>query len=453
MTRSTAFAAIIALVTLITASDTLGQTAPFIGVVKQEKLEVRSGAGRAYYIVGELKRGDMVRVEKVLFNQTWYQVRVPGDIYSYVSKVFVNAQADGGTGTVNSDRTEFKAASLRGPGESYRVQGTLSNGDTVKIIAEEGNFYKIRSPKDAYVFIPAGTLREATAEDLKAAGEEPAKPDPKPEPKPQPAPVEVNPTPPVKPVPPVEVGPVPEPKPQPIVVPEPKPQPKPQPEPKPEPKPLVPGIEGWPDAPDVKVQTPARSDALKNLENKVLAYFSLPVTEQPLDKMANAYSELKKTKGLPRIDEQIIDVRLRLIERRRQIVDTIQRAKVAEGKTLARTVVPEEVASPDLPEKYAAVGILRASAVYNGDSLPLLYRLVDASTNDRTIAYVAPNRGANLGAMLNQLIGVTGQKTYDRALRLNVIEMKKAVPLEAEAPTAEEPEEDAEEAKEAPAAR
>ncbi|MEM8876150.1 MAG: aminotransferase class V-fold PLP-dependent enzyme, partial [Planctomycetota bacterium] len=118
------------------------------------------GLGKAAEVAKD-KLPDMARVEKVLFNQTWYQIRVPEGVTSYVSKAFVNAQGDGETGTINQDRTPVKAASLRGPGESYREQLLLSKDDTVTILAEEGNYYKVVSPKDAFVFIPAGTLRKA----------------------------------------------------------------------------------------------------------------------------------------------------------------------------------------------------------------------------------------------------------------------------------------------------
>lgn len=170
-TLATTLAAVLMIFSVLPAS---AQEAPFIGVVTKSDVDVRSGAGRAYYVVGELKEGDMVRVEKILFNKTWYQIRVPQGVNSYISKAFVDAQGDGSKGTINADRTPFNAASLRGPGESYREQGMLSKGDTVTILAEEGNFYKVEPPKDAFVFIAAGTLREATAKDLEKAGEDKA---------------------------------------------------------------------------------------------------------------------------------------------------------------------------------------------------------------------------------------------------------------------------------------
>ncbi len=442
------FAALLAAALTLTSH---AQDAPFIGVVTQGSVEVRSGAGRAYYVVGELAKGDMVRVEKVLFNQTWYQVRVPKGVHSYVSKAFVDAQGDGATGTVNADRTEFKAASLRGPGESYKGQGTFSKGDKVTILAEEGNFYKIVSPEDAFVFIPAGTLREATKDDLEAAEEadpdegttdsgdsttdpepvtpvDPVTPDPEPV-TPDPEPVTPDPEP-VTPVDPVT------PDPEPV---------DPGPVTPADPEPVAP-IKGWPEAPNVEVETPARSAELKALEMKVLPYFSLPVDEQPLDKMAGAYQQLAGAEGLPSIDRQIIKVRLRTIERRQEILDTLRRAEAAEQTDHARTVVPDAPDPDEAPAQFTAVGRLMPSTVYDGQSLPLLYRVVDASPSARTLAYVAPNDELNIAAMLNRLVGVVGETTYNRTLKLQVIEIEKAVLLEAEVEEEEDAAEEAEDA-------
>ncbi|MBX2853219.1 MAG: hypothetical protein KTR15_15905 [Phycisphaeraceae bacterium] len=465
MKRATFSTALAAVLMVFASLPTAAQEAPFIGVVTEDKVDVRSGAGRAYYVVGELKKGDMARVEKVLFNQTWYQIRVPQNVNSYVSKAFVDAQGDGEKGTINQDRTEFKAASLRGPGESYRVQGTLSKGDAVTILAEEGNFYKIAPPKDAFVFIPAGTLRKATAEDLEAAGDDKTdKPD-----------GTDKPTEPVKPVEPIK--PV-----EPVKLVEPDSTDGPDGTDKPvepgtqipdhrdpndgqvkEPGsigqpdtaqiPTPPSTDGWPKAPEVEVETPARSDALKTVENKVLPYFSLPIEKQPLDKMAAAYQNLQAY-DLPGIDEQIIEVRLRLIERRQQIVATMEKAKAAQKNTQARTVITAKEDLEPLPDRFTAVGLLMPSTVYDGGSLPLLYRVVDASPAARTLAYVAPSDKLEVGAMLNQLVGVVGKTSYDRALKLNVITIDRVVMLEPEAekaPAQEEAEETDEEATEEPA--
>ena len=70
--------------------------------------------------------------------------------------------------------------------------------------------------------------------------------------------------------------------------------------------------------------------------------------------------------------------------------------------------------------EYTVVGILNASLVYDGQRLPLLYRIQDPSTG-QTVAYIAPGPGFQLPTMLGNLIGVRGEKSYDEALRVDVV--------------------------------
>lgn len=69
---------------------------------------------------------------------------------------------------------------------------------------------------------------------------------------------------------------------------------------------------------------------------------------------------------------------------------------------------------------YCAIGILNASVVYDGKSLPQLYRVTDPQTS-QTIAYVLPNESIPMGTMLGTLVGVKGGKDFDSALNINVI--------------------------------
>lgn len=70
--------------------------------------------------------------------------------------------------------------------------------------------------------------------------------------------------------------------------------------------------------------------------------------------------------------------------------------------------------------EYTVVGVLNASLVYDGQRLPLLYRIQDPATG-QTVAYVAPGPGFQLSTMLGNLLGVRGDKAYDEALRVDVI--------------------------------
>jgi len=140
------------------------RAAAYEAVITDATVEVRSGAGRAYYPVGELERGDRVQVETELFG--WYQIRCPEGVFSYVEAKNVNAKGDGSRGEVNTDRTSVYAAHAdadRSPAESYRKLLDLERGDVVEIVATVDNYYKIIPPQTAFVFLPPKALAAAEA--------------------------------------------------------------------------------------------------------------------------------------------------------------------------------------------------------------------------------------------------------------------------------------------------
>ncbi|MCE2881964.1 MAG: GW dipeptide domain-containing protein, partial [Planctomycetaceae bacterium] len=72
-------------------------------------------------------------------------------------------------------------------------------------------------------------------------------------------------------------------------------------------------------------------------------------------------------------------------------------------------------------QPFDLVGRLNASSVYNGERLPLLYRLQEQGTG-QTLAYIIPGPDSgDMSSMLGLLVGVKGQMRYDESLRLNTI--------------------------------
>jgi hypothetical protein len=67
------------------------------------------------------------------------------------------------------------------------------------------------------------------------------------------------------------------------------------------------------------------------------------------------------------------------------------------------------------------VGLLVASAVYNGEGLPRLYRLIDASSR-RTLAYIRPSAEVDAAAALGRVVGIAGPATLDAAIKSRIIE-------------------------------
>jgi len=107
------------------------------------------------------------------------------------------------------------------------------------------------------------------------------------------------------------------------------------------------------------------------------------------------------------------------LQRRRADLDKLRKRidlTVEETKALALAM--------DTSGPYVAVGRLATSTIYEGTRMPLLFRIQDISTG-RTVAYVRPTDGFDLTAMLGQLIGVIGRKTYDGTHRVDLIDPKR----------------------------
>lgn len=70
---------------------------------------------------------------------------------------------------------------------------------------------------------------------------------------------------------------------------------------------------------------------------------------------------------------------------------------------------------------YTVVGVLNASTVYDGDRLPLFFRVTDPAAGE-TVAYVAPKDANRLTTMVGLLVGIRGTKRFDEALKLNIVD-------------------------------
>ncbi|MEX0886790.1 MAG: SH3 domain-containing protein [Phycisphaeraceae bacterium] len=420
------------------APPAFAQEAGFTGVVVQD-VEVRAGAGQAFYVVGQMERGTIVEVDEVIFQ--WYKIRPPEGVYSFVSKAFVDAQGDGTRGEINTDRVEVNAASVRGPGESYRGQVDLRRGDEVRIAGEVGSFYRIVPPSGAYVFLPPESVRPAEdAEMLQApageegpattltsadggegdpaadaaadeaaegeavadAGEDVAAAD-----GPEAEATEV-------------AGELANAGGEDVDA---------------EAADDMAGAAGAAvaeAAEEVVFETPAVSEALRSVERRMLPLLHRPIDEQPVDEMIEAYQAVAREAELPHADQRIVAHRLAALERNQRLARVL--ARVRQARQHADAVAATDLDVELTPEAYAdagfeTIGRLTASRVYDGENLPRLYRLIDVETG-RTLAYIEPSDELDARRMLGQLIGLNGERRYDRSLRLHVFDIQEARLLE-----------------------
>ncbi|MBP3914804.1 N-acetylmuramoyl-L-alanine amidase, partial [Clostridium sp.] len=118
-------------------------------------LNVRSGAGTSYSVIGSLSNG--AKVEIVETSGSWYKIKY-GSGYGYVSKDYVtvsstsnsdsSSSSNNNTSTTTTQTGTVKvngALNVRsGAGTSYSVIGSLSNGAKVEIVETSGSWYKIK---------------------------------------------------------------------------------------------------------------------------------------------------------------------------------------------------------------------------------------------------------------------------------------------------------------------
>ncbi|MGH7242843.1 MAG: hypothetical protein ACREJD_05440 [Phycisphaerales bacterium] len=84
--------------------------------------------------------------------------------------------------------------------------------------------------------------------------------------------------------------------------------------------------------------------------------------------------------------------------------------------------VLQGVAQVEATRVYSIVGQLQPSTVYNGQTLPLMYRIQSVGTSvPRTLGYIKPDPQFNLDSKLGQIVGVIGEASMDKDLKLNVI--------------------------------
>lgn len=126
--------------------------------VTGSEVNVRSGPGMAFSITGSLKRGTVVEVLN-RSSDSWYQVSW-GSGSGYISSAYLQLEAESGNASVTVSQDGVPGyidgmyVSLRsGPGTTYSIIGTYSNGKPLTIIGSSGAWKAVTiDGKEGYVF-------------------------------------------------------------------------------------------------------------------------------------------------------------------------------------------------------------------------------------------------------------------------------------------------------------
>ncbi|MCH9058556.1 MAG: hypothetical protein IIB55_08005, partial [Planctomycetes bacterium] len=105
----------------------------------------------------------------------------------------------------------------------------------------------------------------------------------------------------------------------------------------------------------------------------------------------------------------------------------IQAARLASRRSLEDLDKQTESLADTLLEmdknrRYVVIGRLTTSIVYDGQRLPLMYRIQSVGDRvPRTLGYLKPGTGFDLAAKVGRVVGVEGTTLLDQSLRLNVV--------------------------------
>ncbi len=133
--------------------------------VGNSRLNVRTGAGTNYRVLGKLSNGDIVKITGE--SGSWYEINYKGQI-GFVSKKYVKNLQDSGTSDGSQSmnkvmKVNTKGSNLNvrsGAGTGYSVKGKVSDGSLVTVLEKTSNgWYKI-SYKGGYGFISGAYLTE-----------------------------------------------------------------------------------------------------------------------------------------------------------------------------------------------------------------------------------------------------------------------------------------------------
>lgn len=384
----------------VTVESTLVRAAP----------SVESG-----YAFGGLRQGATVRVVEEQVG--WVAVELTGDAFNgwfgYVQAgPGIAPSADGSTLRVAS-RAQVSAPNAEAdwsPESSWKAIGFLVANDEVPLLGEvkgqRDTYYKVALGPKMTGWVSASAVTRAVAAETPAATTEPTttEPTPAPEVVPSDAPVTDD----GEPVA-TEAGTTPTLDSQPVA-------------------PVTP-----PAATTEEARRAAVARANRVRFSDVDAVWKRvsrePVENAELEQLRERFLALAEDTATPRSEAIAATRRAEQIGVRVEVQRSLLEIAALKAKTNAdiRGVADLELAMRTR-QPWDAVGRLNASSVYNGERLPLLYRLQDQGTG-QTIAYILPTQEFDLPSMLGLLVGVKGPIRYDESLRLNLVQPTLVGPL------------------------
>jgi len=402
-----------------TASAQVQDVAAFAAIAT-ERAALHAGNGSNFYRVGELASGALVLVDGE--GGGWSRVSYPSDATAFVRVEDVTVE---GTSVKIKEPTRLKAAnSAAGYAGSWRalLSQPLPAGTVLRMIepAKDGESvvgYRVRAPDVARAFVETRLLRKATqAEAVAIKSRIPAAPTPAattPTPATSPTSPATAPgtdlTAPLATTPggtptaaPTETGPV-------TIT-----------------QQTAPGatattpVAPAPAAPETPEQR--RWSNVNNLERTFQNVWRQPILAAEVDELMAQYDAAlaQETNANRRRSLQQRRDALQLRVDFRNQLRTMEESRAQIDQQTIR--LSDQIRQLEASRYYTIVGQLQPSTVYDGQRLPLMYRVVSVGgTAPRTLGYIKKTERFDLDAMLGRVVGVIGDAVIDRSLQLNII--------------------------------
>ncbi len=466
----------------------LAQDGPFAGVIVEDNAVVRAGGGNPFYAVARLPKGSQVTVEEVVFGWYRIAPPAGSASVIEKSQVQVSADGKSATVNVDNAPVFAASVETdnASPNKHWRRQLNLERGKTVQVLGEDGRFYRIAPPAGASVYVAPTALRRADASApalatpvAPVAPVVPVAPATPPTPVVAPAPMVATPAVPAPSTQPTPAVTVTTPAPAPAATTTPATTTVTVTPPAPTtttpvvttpatPVVETPAVTVTPTVPLIEIPAPPAvtpvppvvtpapttitpapapapapivrrsAAAFAELEQRFREAMAQPLENQPHDELIIAYRALQSDTTLLPNEARTIVARLMQLDRNQKLaaslkdlsslrseLDQRQESIVSVRIESERRANAPQTGVPGEGKYYDAVGQLVGSAVYDGQRMPRLYRLLDASSR-RTVAYVQPSDKLDPKVYLGQVVGLLGTSRYDPALKLNIFEVKSA---------------------------
>ncbi|HYF14702.1 MAG TPA: hypothetical protein VD971_06485 [Phycisphaerales bacterium] len=380
---------------------------PYYGVVTQDNTSIRCGPTTSHYSVGSLGTGTIVIADAE--TEGWVRVSYPAGAAAFVRAD--EASLNGQTVTLTKESQLRAASQVHGYSGSWQLllPTALPSGTALALIepVKEGEIvvaYKVQAPSEARGFVGASRVRTATQAEVDAAKAKgqavPALTDVKSVAIPETQAAAGTPAPAAKTVPFSAA------------------------------QQTQNGAASTDGAATPAVTTVHRDNAGESLEPIFRKVWEEPILSSEVDELIGEYERAIEATASPRRKAGLTQ-RLEALKVRREYRETLRRQQADRAALDAgQRELQKQLDQWASSRVYTLVGVLQPSTVYDGERLPLMYRVVSVGgSSPRTLGYIRKSAETDLDRYLGSVVGVIGESSIDRSLQLNLITPVRVDPL------------------------